>query len=875
LLDKEIIFEAPEWKGIYSAWKGHIPFAFFLIETLRPKVFVELGVHAGTSYFAFCQAVKKTGCATKCFGVDSWQGDKHAGYYDEKIYKDVFNYNRKHYGQFSFLLKQYFDDALTAFEDRSIDLLHIDGFHTYEAVSHDFESWLPKMSKRGVVLFHDTVVTDEDFGVWKLWEAIKNKYPSFNFTHSYGLGVLAVGGRADENFLGVIEKLGNSPFHRKLFESLGKGVLADDLLGTKDAQLAAAQSELAGKVAEYDKQITGLNLGWNERDERIAGLSQAVMDSEKQNADLNGKITGLHQAAAERDKQIAALDQAVLERDEQIAGLSQAVMDSEKQNADLNGKITGLHPAAAERDKQIAALRREMDKIYGSKKWKTITWFDNRVSKWAKLLRLRRPRNDAYCIKRSGLFDGKWYLDAYPDVAEAKMDPLEHYLTYGASEGRNPNPKFDGRWYLQQYPDVADVGMNSLAHYIRCGRKKGFKTSETLVPAAAIKDKPRAVLRSARSYPSGISIIIPTYNAGPLFKRVLEAITHQEFPGARELIVIDSGSQDGTDELAESYGARVERISNREFHHSRTRQWALSFANYDRVVYMVQDATPTDKSWLKTLQNVLDGDVAAAYGRQLPYEDADLYARFETENHSEYLGDVPRIQGISSNPQRTSYQRALYESRFDNVCAIYWHQALDNTFFPEVPYGEDMAWARAVIEKGMKIRYSPEMRIRHSHTRPPGYRLKRTIVDTVACARILDRLEQDLRPAGAAEINALEEFSARLLDEKTQAVDSNANWRDVFLKSHLAEKILAEKLWPMGNRSRQIASLMNRQTHSVLRMIAERYPEATKTEFLSCIPQAVACSQGLIIGRIYASYLLHGAVPPDLDERIRPLMTGV
>jgi hypothetical protein len=189
-------------------WTGHLAFANDLIAALEPRLIVELGTHWGEAYFTFCQSVQELGLGTMCYAVDHWQGDEHAGSYGEEVFDEVSTYNGRFYRQFSYLLRRSFDDAINQFGDGSIDLLHIDGLHTYEAVRHDFEKWLPKVKPGGIVLFHDISPRHEDFGVWRLWEEIKAQFPeTFEFHHSWGLGVVRKkGGGSLSPFLHLLFK---------------------------------------------------------------------------------------------------------------------------------------------------------------------------------------------------------------------------------------------------------------------------------------------------------------------------------------------------------------------------------------------------------------------------------------------------------------------------------------------------------------------------------------------------------------------------------------------------------------------------------------------------------------------------------------------
>ena len=175
---------------VTSAWVEHAPFGFWLVDALKPSCIVELGVQRGYSYLAFCQAVRGLNLRTRCYGIDTWKGDEQTGAYGDDVYEQLCGDHRRYTG-FSRLVRSTFDNAHEHFAGGSIDLLHIDGCHFYEAVRHDFEKWRPKLSDRAVVLFHDT--NEPDFGVIKLWMDLRTRYRHFEFLHGHGLGVLGVG----------------------------------------------------------------------------------------------------------------------------------------------------------------------------------------------------------------------------------------------------------------------------------------------------------------------------------------------------------------------------------------------------------------------------------------------------------------------------------------------------------------------------------------------------------------------------------------------------------------------------------------------------------------------------------------------------------
>ena len=295
-----IVSTKPEYLQV-SRWTGHIPFGMLLVDLMRPRCFVELGTHYGVSYMAFCQAVKMLNAGTRCYAVDTWTGDPQAGTYSDEVLSTLRAHHDPAYGSFSTLMQMSFDEAAEHFNPGSIDLLHIDGCHEYEAVRHDFETWRPRLSDQAVVILHDTMERNEEqgFGVWRFWEELSTQFPGFNFTHEHGLGVLAVG----KNYASSLDAFfGRSPEEQALirgqFCELGFQLKNEEIL-LREASVKHYIKLLQRQVADLEQFGAGmqhLNSQIQGRIEELAvreaGLVQQVELLQRRVADSSSSARG-------------------------------------------------------------------------------------------------------------------------------------------------------------------------------------------------------------------------------------------------------------------------------------------------------------------------------------------------------------------------------------------------------------------------------------------------------------------------------------------------------------------------------------------------------------------------------------------------------
>lgn len=201
-------------------WHGHLCFAAWLLELTKPSSIVELGVFRGDSLSTFAQASRELGISPAIMGVDTWAGDETTGKYTEEVYADLKDYFDANHPAVR-LFRGFFDDALLTVPMGSVDVLHIDGSHIYEDVKHDYETWLPKMSERGVILFHDIAVENGNFGTKRFWDEICQHFPSFKFDHSNGLGVLFCGPSQPEVLRRIAEDRAHCEAVKAVFELTG------------------------------------------------------------------------------------------------------------------------------------------------------------------------------------------------------------------------------------------------------------------------------------------------------------------------------------------------------------------------------------------------------------------------------------------------------------------------------------------------------------------------------------------------------------------------------------------------------------------------------------------------------------------------------
>jgi GT2 family glycosyltransferase len=240
-----------------------------------------------------------------------------------------------------------------------------------------------------------------------------------------------------------------------------------------------------------------------------------------------------------------------------------------------------------------------------------------------------------------------------------------------------------------------------------------------------------------------ISVLLPVKDGAAYLPEMLEAVLGQSISVRLEIVAIDSGSSDGTLDVLDEYGARVLAIDPSAFDHGLTRNLLAEHAGGDVLVFLTQRARPVDEAWLAPLIAGLDADtrVAGVCSRLLPRPEADPLTRRDVERDLSGLS-VREHRQIDDWP---AYERMSPEERrrflnFHTVSAAIRADALRRTPFRSVPtLGEDLLWARDVVESGWALVHEPASRALHSHAYTLDGLFGRNVDDGVANRDIVHR----------------------------------------------------------------------------------------------------------------------------------------
>ena len=214
------------------------------------------------------------------------------------------------------------------------------------------------------------------------------------------------------------------------------------------------------------------------------------------------------------------------------------------------------------------------------------------------------------------------------------------------------------------------------------------------------------------------SVVIPVKNGGALLRQVLQAVCRQQTPWPYEVLVIDSGSRDGSQAVVRDLGIRLHEIPPAEFGHGKTRNLGASLTTGDFIVFITQDALPADEHWLNHLVSAaeLSPNTAGAFGRHLAYPEHGPVIARELQTHFAGFGaQAHTVQKDDSERyrQEQGYRQFLHFFSSNNACIR--RSVWQRIPLPEVDFAEDQLWAKAIIEAGFAKAYAPDACVFHSH----------------------------------------------------------------------------------------------------------------------------------------------------------------
>ncbi len=481
------------------------------------------------------------------------------------------------------------------------------------------------------------------------------------------------------------------------------------------------------KRSEREKHIKNLEDDRIEREKHIKNLEkiraeyvQHVENLEKERAERKRHINNLEKVRFEYAQHVENLEHERVEREKYIhQECENFAVEKKLREKIIKGheeEISCLQAGLAEKREQSELLKRQLDgkevileKLLNSKSWKLTA-----PLRWL-LLNSRKleQKLKAFCflslqylkIKKSGLFDAEYYLKHNSDVAESGMNPLAHYIKFGAKEGR-----LAGR----SAQSIIEPEYAEKVFY----PERGAQIAEN----------------------DTVSVIIPTLNGGKDFFSLLHSFKRQKGIKKIEMIVVDSGSADNTLALAKDFGAETVTIPSEKFSHSFARNIGAERASGRYLLFVTQDILPSSDFWLyEMLRALKNSDAVAVSCAEFFREDVDLFYRISSWNHHRIMG-FDNGDRILSMPESESYLELRKNAQLSDIACLVSNEIFKKYKFRN-DYAEDLDFGLRLIKDGYKLAFLNSTKIIHSHNRPPYYYLKRALVDNLTLKKIFPEFQ--------------------------------------------------------------------------------------------------------------------------------------
>ena len=342
-----------------------------------------------------------------------------------------------------------------------------------------------------------------------------------------------------------------------------------------------------------------------------------------------------------------------------------------------------------------------------------------------------------FALKKSGLFNATFYLFTYPQVRKADIDPLLHYIEYGANEGRYPNPDFDTAYYLKRYPDIKKSQINPLLHYYEFGKREGRSISAPLKKAAPVPLKKGSV-----------DIIIPVYNALDDVMRCMDALyTTKSYDF--NLIVVDDCSDTPTQkylqQMANKYHFTLLRNSE-NLRFTKTVNRALQKTKGEYVVLLNSDTIVTEK-WLEKTISCFKSD--ASIGIVGPLSNAaswqSIPVRDDPETKGWMINEIPEhysIDDMGKLVEVISQKRYPRVPSANGFCYTIKREVIDTIGFLDTEnfptgYGEEDDYSIRTTNAGFTIAIADDTYIYHAKSKSYTHEIRKVL--TKGGRKTLDR----------------------------------------------------------------------------------------------------------------------------------------